>query len=628
MFGLKRGAPMGAILGLLLAGGCSGDGGGVTDPLPQTPTLQISTSPTSLSIQAGNTGQFTVNATRGGGFSGAVSLTVEGLPSGVTVNAPVLAAGSTSAVVTLTAAAGATAGSSTLTVRGQGTGVNATASVALTVTAAPPAASSYTVALAPASLSIQQGASGTSTLTLSRTNFTGAVALAVTGAPAGVTVSVSPASVTGNEAVLTIQAADNATVGNASLTVTATATGLANRTATLPLAITQRPLPPPGSGNVTYSFCAGSDVPIWFAFQDGNGPWTRVQGTGNSFSFQVNSDRGAVAQVTRSSEGTVETQIQYLTRAEMIGIAGELCPVVGSLKTVQGTITGLGPLDFVFVSLGSATTLVQGAMGGSFTLENVPPGAQDLVAARLDLTFRPSQLLLRRDLNPANNSTLPALNFATEGFAPVQANFSLTGVAAGEQSAGLVSLVTKNGTAAPFMNLQATGSYSGFPSSRLVDGDFHFLSGFASTTDGGSQRIVSKIFRQVANQTLALGPALTVPTLTTVSGGANARIRVQFPIQSAYNRWWIANFAQENRDVEVSVAASQGWLGAASEVSLTLPDLSGLSGWNSAWGLQGGQLTNWGASAVGWSGGTGVFQPNFSEGTTIQSAGRAGTFTP
>src|SRR3989442_10728371 len=48
-------------------------------------------------------------------------------------------------------------------------------------------AADYTLSLAPAALTLVQGANGTATVTITRTNFTGAVTLSLGGAPTGVT---------------------------------------------------------------------------------------------------------------------------------------------------------------------------------------------------------------------------------------------------------------------------------------------------------------------------------------------------------------------------------------------------------------------------------------------------------
>src|SRR5438445_13866457 len=65
-------------------------------------------------------------------------------------------------------------------------------------------AADYTLSLAPAALTLVQGANGTATVTITRTNFAGAVTLSLGGAPAGVTGAFNPAAPTGTTSALTV----------------------------------------------------------------------------------------------------------------------------------------------------------------------------------------------------------------------------------------------------------------------------------------------------------------------------------------------------------------------------------------------------------------------------------------
>jgi endoglucanase len=119
----------------------------------------------------------------------------------------------------------------------------------------------YTMSCNPPSLTVNRGASGSSTCTLTRTgNFTGAVAFSVTGLPTGVSAAFSPASTTGNSTVLTLNASSTAALGMVNLTVTGTATGLAARTSGITLTVASGPT----GGVVTATGAVTSNSP-WFA---------------------------------------------------------------------------------------------------------------------------------------------------------------------------------------------------------------------------------------------------------------------------------------------------------------------------------------------------------------------------
>ncbi|MHB8447149.1 MAG: hypothetical protein ACYC9P_04425 [Rudaea sp.] len=95
----------------------------------------------------------------------------------------------------------------------------------------------FSIAASPTSLSIAQGASGTSTVTISPQNgFGGSVALSASGLPSGVTASFNPASTTGSS-TLTLSASSTAATGTTTVTITGTS-GALTHTATLSLAVT------------------------------------------------------------------------------------------------------------------------------------------------------------------------------------------------------------------------------------------------------------------------------------------------------------------------------------------------------------------------------------------------------
>lgn len=88
----------------------------------------------------------------------------------------------------------------------------------------------FTLSAAPNTLTVNQGASGTSTISIARTNFTGAVTLSATGLPSGVTASFNTSPTTANSSVLTLSASATATTGAATVTITGTGGGLTNTT--------------------------------------------------------------------------------------------------------------------------------------------------------------------------------------------------------------------------------------------------------------------------------------------------------------------------------------------------------------------------------------------------------------
>jgi subtilase family serine protease len=94
---------------------------------------------------------------------------------------------------------------------------------------------SFTLSDSPSSLTITQGGSGTSTITVTDVSgFTGSVTLAASGLPSGVTAAFGTNPTTGTS-VLTLTASSTATTGSATVTITGTSGSL---TATTTLALT------------------------------------------------------------------------------------------------------------------------------------------------------------------------------------------------------------------------------------------------------------------------------------------------------------------------------------------------------------------------------------------------------
>ncbi len=103
-----------------------------------TPAIALSAGTSATTLVRGATATIPLTVARSGGFAGAVDLTVEGLPAGVTAAfvPSTLNASQTTSVLTLTGGAAATLGTSNITVRARGTGVtDRTVTNALTVVA-------------------------------------------------------------------------------------------------------------------------------------------------------------------------------------------------------------------------------------------------------------------------------------------------------------------------------------------------------------------------------------------------------------------------------------------------------------------------------------------------------------
>ncbi|MGA2891041.1 MAG: cellulose binding domain-containing protein [Terracidiphilus sp.] len=208
-------------------------------------SFTIAPSVSILAITQGQTATDTIAVTDAGGFTGSATLTVSGLPSGVTA-----AFGTNpttgSSVLTLMASSTATIGTSTVTITGTSSTLSTATTIALTVSPA----SSFTIAPSASTLSLAQGGSATDTITVTDVGgFTAGVTLAASGLPSGVTAAFGTNPTTGTS-VLTLTAGSTSAAGTSTLTITGTSGTL---TATTTIALTVNPSTPTSTCTIDYT---------------------------------------------------------------------------------------------------------------------------------------------------------------------------------------------------------------------------------------------------------------------------------------------------------------------------------------------------------------------------------------
>lgn len=593
------------------------------------PGITLSTAPATLSVTPGAATTTTITITRVGGFAGAVALAATGLPTGVTAAfAPASLTGTTlTSTLTLTAAANAAIGAATITITASGTGITAqSSSVALSVAAA----QGYT--LAASATSLTQGGTGTSTVMITRTGgFAGTVNLAVSGLPSGVTAVVNPAAVTGTSATITFTAAAGATTGAFSATVTGTATGLANVTTTV--AGTVNASGGGGSGNVVWTFCDPTELPLLVAFRNGKtGAWSRATGdASNTYRFNITNE-GGVAIVKPLASGTADVVVWYGTAAQLIQVGQEECTSSPATKTLTGSFAGLSGAQVGSVSIGGG--FAQSTPGAAnFTVPGVAIGTTDLLAFRSTpgVIVVPDRGILRRDVNYA--STIPTLDFnGSDSFAPASAQVTVNNAGAGfltvfagfetnTASFGSFNFGALFGGSNPF-------TVYGVPANLTRAGDFHLVqaTSTAIVNNFPSETRSATAFNQnLANRTLTLGPSLTLPTYATISSAPYVRVRASGTWQQEYGDQLYANFQQQISGAERNwtVFVTRAYTGAGAAYEAEIPDLASVTGWNNAWGIQSGTSVT--ATVLAFSAGNAT---TINEGVSVLTAGRFGTYTP
>ena len=367
------------------------------------------------------------------------------------------------------------------------------------------------------------------------------------------------------------------------------------------LALTACSLEVPGPPEETpielkLDFCA-NDTPIWFAIQAGSGPFEIVTpNTSGTFTFQATS-RVTVAYV-RQRGSDYRTDIIYTTNEALAPLRDLACVEHGGAKGVNGTMTGHTGTQIGLVSLSTSYATV-GAGQTAWTLTQLVDRPLDLIASRIDVAAtdqHTNKTILRRSQNPANGATIAALNFDSEGFAPVIHTLSVNGVGDNDHAVAYNSFGSSLGTShtMTFVDNVQNGAVTveAVPGSDLATNDFHKFAVIA-TAANGSVRTAERYFATLDFSSLALGPQLTEPSVIQLGTGAPVRLRTQVLGQVDYstmiNMAYHSQTATQAIDVSMTVTASY-FSGTPVEWNLPMPNFDGLPGWQSAWGLKTGSV--------------------------------------
>jgi xyloglucan-specific exo-beta-1,4-glucanase len=350
---------------------------------PPTPDFSLAASPTSLTVTQGTSGTSTITITRLNSFAGAVSFTASGLPTGVTAsfNPATTTTTGTSSVLTLTASSTATVGAATVTVTGTSGTLTHSATITLTVAATP--TPDFSLSASPTSLTVNRGASGTSTITITRLNsFAGAVAFTASGLPTGVTASFNPATTTttGTSSVLTLTASSTATLGTATVTVTGTS-GTLTHTTSIALTVATAPTP-------DFSLAASPT------------------------SLTVNQGASGTSTITITRLNSFASAVSFTASGLPTGVTASFNPAT---TTTTGTSSVLTLTASATATTGAATVTVTGTSGtlthtATIALTVAPTGGGTGGVTVTPVVSSSSPYFNEEDIKLANTASLTALS--------------------------------------------------------------------------------------------------------------------------------------------------------------------------------------------------------------------------
>ncbi|MBL0171987.1 MAG: hypothetical protein IPP90_14945 [Gemmatimonadaceae bacterium] len=520
---------------------------------------------------------------------GAVTLSAENLPSGVTAVVHPLAPGAGSTTFTVAITAAALPGTSRITLRARAAGVpDATADIDLRVTEAG-------IEFKPVSTSLQlfQGTAIKSSVTIARTDYAGDVAFTADNVPVGLTVSVLPSSTTGDTVALDVSASADINAGTYTVALRAIPSALmpsAMRVAFVPVVVHPRST---SVGNVLLDW-SKCETPEWVAGQDGSGPWLRLDPVAGTFRFTVTQPRGGFAYVATNAPLTV----RYLSQAELTNRPIDMCPRDLTTKTVRGHANhpGSGPQWSYHLGGGSGFST---NTAPDFTISSVRPGVHDLVGwSQPGAGFR---ALLRRDLNIPDGESLtePVDLLGPESVAVAREVLSIIGaVSGGESLTHSMAYLTRNACTASDLYASAPHGFApnvyGIPALAQRADDFHLLTVVSSGIT--TYRSVSVSFHTLQPRTLTLPPVMNAPTMLVLPGPYKRLQASLGALSTVYNGTVELRYHDGARTVLVQ--ASNGYL-AGSTMTITTPDLSGVTGFPTANTISPSATVSWTVTVSG-----------------------------
>lgn len=276
------------------------------------------------------------------------------------------------------------------------------------------------------------------------------------------------------------------------------------------------------------------------------------------------------------------------------------------LNTLSGEVKGLGPADTGVVYAGFDYLPVSfDSPSYSFELYE---DLYDVIAARFDGSSAPGSVVIKRDV-PVNANKLVDFDFGGDAaFTPELRSVQINGET-GDSLRGGVTLSTDNYTIASLGQLVqgTTFDYAAIPAEKLGSGSNYYLYAEAGDRLGGA--------------TVSVGRTLTTPvdsslTLPEPLASANAVVGNNTPYLRPTATWrsypgekvsydnFYSQLSEDGSFGSVYVYINASWLPSADELTYTIPDFTGVAGWQDAWGLKPGVETSWSVAAYS---GTGTY---------------------
>src|SRR5579885_347809 len=476
------------------------------------PDFGISVLPATLTVAPGSSGMSNVTISSTNGFNSTVALSASSVPSGVTAtfspNTVTPPSGSY-AGSTITFAASSTAAQGTYTVTITGTSGSVQHSTTMTLTVSGGTKSDFNILSSQNSLTLQNGTSGTSTITVSSINgFSSAVTLNASSSISGVTATFSPSSVTpaaGGSAssTLTVAAAANVAAGNYQLSVTGT-NGTLTHSITIPLTVSSSS----GTGSaklvVATQDSAGNPITGYYTVLYQNGAVVTTGFSPATFTLNRNQQYTVEVQDYGSYHFNKWLDTGSTVRDRVVSISLDT-----TITAVYGSSTPPPQPDFSISSSPSSVSMQPGGSGSStlsISSVNGFSSAVSLAASAIPgvtATFSPSSVTPAAGGSASSTLTIGASSSATAG----TYTLTVTGTSGAlSRTAAVTVTIQPSGTTGDFTIASSPASLTvqpgAFGTSTITIGS---VSGFSSSVG------LSSNSSSIAGVTTTFSPTSVTP---------------------------------------------------------------------------------------------------------------------
>ena len=363
--------------------------------------------PGNVAMGLGTTTSLSVPVSSINGFAGPISLSISGLPTGVTASFSPNPANPTITTpqfvnLTLSSSNSVALGTTVLTVTGTSGKVTSTTTFSLTIS--PPSISIS----GPPNLGIGMGQGTTISTPLSiygQNGFSGNVALSVSGLPSGVTASISPNPATltstssGVNSTLTLTASSSAATGIFAVTVTATS-GKITSTTTFPLTVSTPNFTVSVPGNVSMGLGTSTTATVSV---------NENYGFTNPVNLSISGLPTGVSASISLNPSTGNSQLT-LTAANSAAIGSSVVTITGTSGKITSSATFILTIGSPTFTLSDPGTLNIGQGSSVSTFLFVNPAYGFTGSTNLAVSGLPSGVTASFSPNPTSGSSLLTLS--------------------------------------------------------------------------------------------------------------------------------------------------------------------------------------------------------------------------